>query len=444
MILRTLCIICGVVAMTASVALAEDWPQWMGPLRDGHWQEKGIVDQFPEKGLLVKWRTPIHGGYAGPAVAAGKVFVTDYIREAGDASNNPTKKSELKGTERVLCLDAATGEELWKHEYPCSYLISYPCGPRTTPTVDSDRVYTLGAEGNLLCLKTDSGEVVWSKDLKQEYHTTAPHWGFSGHPLVDGDKLICLVGGKGSVVVAFDKLTGKELWKALSTSEEAGYCPPSIIEAASKRQLIIWTPDSVNGLNPETGESYWSVPLKPDYNMSIMMPRQSGDYLFASGIGEVGALLKLSSTKPDAKIEWKGTSKNAVYCANSTPIIEGSTMYGVDCKGGQLRAIELATGKRLWETNKPTTGGDRGGHGTAFLVKNDRRYFIFSETGDLILAKLTPKHYTEVSRFHVLEPTGECFGRNVVWSHPAFAEKCLFARNDKEIVCVSLAKADNP
>ncbi len=425
---------------SVSVLPADDWPQWMGPTRDGVWHESGLVDEFPASGLSVKWRTPIHGGYAGPAVADGKVYVTDYVVERGEAKNDPGQKNELQGQERVLCLDAATGEEVWQHAYDCPYKISYACGPRTTPTVDGDRVYTLGAEGNLFCFDAAKGEVLWSKDLKQEYHTSAPHWGFSGHPLVDGDKLICLVGGEGSVVVAFNKHTGKELWKALSSSEDAGYCPPSIIEAGGTRQLIEWTPDAIHSLNPETGKEYWSKPLKPNYNMSIMMPRKSGDFLFASGIGEVGALFKLDDNKPAAKVAWTGTPKNAVYCANSTPLVDGDVMYGVDCKGGQLRAVEFATGKRIWETNLPTTGENRGGHGTAFLVKNGEKYFLFSETGDLILAKLTPKKYTEVSRFHILEPTGECFGRNVVWSHPAFAEKCCFARNDKEIVCVSLAK----
>lgn len=423
----------------ASFAAADNWPQWMGPTRDGLWHETGTLDKFPEGGLTVKWRTPIHGGYAGPAVVGGKVFVTDYVLEDGEAKNDPGKKIELRGKERVLCLDAATGQELWKHEYNCPYKISYPCGPRTTPTVDDDRVYTLGAEGNLFCLKTGTGDVVWSKDLKAEYHTAAPHWGFSGHPLIDGEKLICLVGGKGSVVVAFDKQTGKELWKAIS-AEDAGYCPPSIIEAGGTRQLIEWTPDAIYSLDPETGKEFWHQPLKPNFNMSIMMPRKSGDFLFASGIGEAGALFKLDPNKPAATVAWRGTPKNAVYCANSTPIVDGGVMYGVDCKGGQLRAVDFETGNRLWESFAPTTGERRGGHGTAFLVKNGDQYFLFSETGDLVLAKLSPEKYDEISRFHVLEPTGECFGREVVWTHPAFAEKCCFARNDKEIVCVSLAK----
>ena len=184
---------------------------------------------------------------------------------------------------------------------------------------------------------------------------------------------------------------------------------------------------------------YWSQPLKPNYGMSIMAPRKSGDLLFASGIGNVGAVLRLNADKPAADILWRGTRQTGVYCANSTPVIDNGTIYGVGCQQGQLRAVELKTGKRLWESFAPTTGKRRAGHGTAFLVKHQQQYFLFNESGDLIVARLTPAGYEERGRFHVLEPTGEAFGRQVVWSHPAFAQRCLFARNDKELVCVSLA-----
>ena len=130
-----------------------------------------------------------------------------------------------------------------------------------------------------------------------------------------------------------------------------------------------------------------------------------------------------------------------IYAANTTPVIDGDLMFGVCCRQGQLRGVDFASGKRLWETWQPVTASKRrASHGTAFLVRNGGRYFIFNEAGDLVLAKLDLQGCHEISRFHVLEPTGEAFGRNVVWSHPAFASKCMFARNDKEIVCVSLAK----
>jgi hypothetical protein len=255
-----------------------------------------------------------------------------------------------------------------------------------------------------------------------------------------GNKLICLVGGQGSVAVAFDKDSGREIWKALS-APEVGYCPPTLIEAGCKPQLLIWHPKALNSLNPETGEVYWSEPLEPQYGMSIAAPRQAGEFLFAGGIGSVAVLWRLSRDKPGVEEVWSGKPNTAVYCANSTPVIEGGVIYGSDCQVGDLRAVELASGKRLWESFEPTTGGERrASHGTAFITKNGERHFLFSETGDLIIARLSPERYEEISRAHILEPTGEALGRAVVWSHPAYANKCAFIRNDKEIVCVSLAK----
>ena len=442
-------------AAAAANVRADEWPQWMGPKRDGVWREAGVVDAIPPGGLPVRWRVAVKGGYSGPAVADGRVYLTDYDRAGGDTENDPSRRNELTGRERVLCYDAATGALLWKHEYDCPYAISYPAGPRCTPTVAAGRVYTLGAEGNLLCLDAAKGTVHWSRDFKKDFAAPTPIWGFCGPPLVDGDALICLVGGPGSVAVAFDKNTGRERWRAVSASE-SGYSPPTIIESGGVRQLLIWDADKLNSLDPATGKVHWSQPLKPSYGMSIMAPRvadtAAGKVLFASGIGRVGALYRLAADEPAASVAWRGQPKTAVYCANSTPFIDGETLYGVDCDTGMLTAVDLATGDRLWETAEPTMGGTRrGSHGTAFLVRHDPTAggggppaaggtWIFSETGDLILARLTPESYAEVGRMRLLEPTGECFGREVVWSHPAFANRCVFARNDRELICVSLAK----
>lgn len=422
----------------ADMAPGEDWPQWLGPQRDSIWRETGIVEQFPAGGPKILWRVPIAGGYAGPAVAGGRVFVHDYQAE-GDVTANPGARSDRRGKERVLCLDAKTGAKLWKHEHDENYKISYAYGPRCTPTAQEGKVYTLGAEGRLSCLDAETGNQLWSKDLTEEYQVKTPIWGFAGHPLVDGQKLICLVGGEGSVAVAFDKDSGKELWKALS-APEPGYCAPSIIEAGGTRQLLIWHPLAVNGLDPETGKVYWSVDLKPDYQMSIQIPRKLGDYLFIGGTGMQAVCLKLAQDKPAVEEVWRGDIKTGVFPVNSTPFLELGTIYGC-CTKGELRAVKLDTGERLWETLVPTTNKrpSQSGSGTAFLVKNGERFFLFSETGDLIIARLTPEKYEEISRAHLLEPTQNAFGRPVVWSHPAFANKCIFARNDKEIVCAGLA-----
>lgn len=161
-------------------------------------------------------------------------------------------------------------------------------------------------------------------------------------------------------------------------------------------------------------------------------------FLFASGIGNVGAVYELDRTRPGAKLLWRGTNKTALYAANATPLIVDGVIYGCDCNTSQFRAVELSTGKRLWETFAPTTNERRARHGTAFLVQNGDRYFLMSETGELIIAQLSAQKYDEISRTRILEPTGEAFGRPVVWSHPAFANGHIYARNDKELVAVDL------
>lgn len=429
-----------VVAVMVSPAWGDDWPQWLGPQRDSVWRESGIVTEFPEKGLPVLWRAEVGLGYSGPAVADGKVYVTDYLRETGQPTNNPGARDKLTGTERVLCFSAKDGALLWKHEYQQDYALSYPGGPRATPTVADGKVYALGAEGKFLCLDADDGEVLWSKDLVEDYNTETPIWGFSAHPLVLGDLVYTLAGTKDNVVVAFNKDTGAEVWKALS-SKSQGYCPPTLIEHAGVQQLLIWHPESLNSLNPKTGEVYWSFPIEPAYDMSVTAPRKLGNFLFVSGIGHQGVLLELDSDKPGVKEVWKGTPKTALYSCNTTPFLEAGMIYGCDCHTGELIGAKLADGTRVWKTKQPTSPDvRRPGHGTAFIVKHQARYFLFTETGDLVLAKLTAEGYEELDRFHVLEPTNEAFRRPVVWSHPAFANQCLFARNDKELVCVSLAK----
>ncbi|MHC4405795.1 MAG: PQQ-binding-like beta-propeller repeat protein [Planctomycetota bacterium] len=405
------------------------------------WREKGIVERFPVEGLKVQWRVPVALGYAGPAVADGRVYVIDYVREAGEIKNNPGGRDKLEGKERILCFDAASGTILWKHEYDRPYNISYGGGPRCTPTVADGRVYALGAEGNLWCLNVENGQVLWSVDFDRDYGAPTPLWGVAGHPLVAGDLVYCVVGGEGSVAVAFNKSTGREVWRALSAGEP-GYCPPTMIEHAGTEQLVVWHAEEVNALDPRTGLVYWTVPLKPRFGMSIATPRKLGSHLLVTGYGE-GALLKLDDSRPGAEVVWRARPKTAIFCANSTPFLEGEMIYGCDIESGALMGVRLEDGERLWQTRQPTAGGDRPQrYGTAFLVKHEDRFFLFSEQGDLILARLSPRGYDEISRFHVLEPTNATFGRPVVWSHPAFASRCVFARNDKELVCVSLAADD--
>ncbi|HEV3006171.1 MAG TPA: PQQ-binding-like beta-propeller repeat protein [Pirellulales bacterium] len=427
----------------AQTAAADDWPQWMGPARDAVWAETGVVERLPPEGPKVLWRKEVGGGYAGPAVAGGKVYLADYVKSAGDDTPNPIKRNELEGRERVVCFDAADGNVLWTQAYDCPYTISYPAGPRCTPTMHHGKVYTLGAMGNLLCLDAQKGTVLWSKDFTMDYGVKAPLWGFCGHPLIDGQQLFAIVGGEGTAAVAFDKDTGEELWRSLS-SKETGYSAPALIEAGGVRQLLIWHGEALNALNPETGELYWTFPLAPRMGMAIMVPRVDGEYLFAGAVYGTAVGLKLASDKPAVSLAWRGPANmkdSGLFPMNMTPFAEGGVVYGVD-QPGQFRAMKIDTGERLWESWLPVTGESESRPvytGTAFVVKNGGRFFLFNEKGELVIAKLSPAGYEEVSRWKALEPTSSAFGRDVVWSHPAFANRSMYARNDKELVCVSLA-----
>jgi outer membrane protein assembly factor BamB len=423
---------------------ADDWPQWRGPQRDGVWRETGVLQSLPAT-LTDRWRVPCALGYAGPAVADGKVYLFEYEKRSGEVTNNPGGRDELEGTERLRALDLATGDEVWRHEYDRPYKISYPSGPRATPTVDGDLVFIVGAEGDLRCLKTADGELVWKKSYADDYAVETPIWGHSSHPLVDGDTLFCVVGGEGSVAVAFDKQTGAEKWRAL-TAYEPGYCPPMMIEQAGERVLVIFHPVGCSALDPKTGEELWSVPLEPSYGMSIAQPVQLGNKLFVSGYGGVSVMIGLPS-EPRGKPEvlWSGTPKTSISCANSSPLAIEGVIYGVDANSGALCAVDAETGERGWEAVEPALGvGNRGRHGTAFLVRHGEsdRLWLMSETGDLVYARVSPEKYEELGRAKLLEPTGSAFGRPVLWSHPAFADQSIVARNDNEVVCVDLAEGE--
>lgn len=427
--------------LTTTPAWAADWPQWMGPNRDDVWLESGILEEFPSGGLRFLWRTPIHGGFAGPAVGGGKVFVTDYERVVGDASPEPTKRNQLQGKERVICLDAATGKQLWRHEYDCPYSIAYPAGPRCTPTVDQGRVYTLGAMGDLRCLDAASGALVWSHNLPKAYGAPVPLWGYAGHPLVYNELLICAVGNKGSAVVAFDKQTGQERWKALSANE-IGYSPPTLITAGGVRQLVIFNGEGLSSLNPDDGSRHWFEPLRTAFSMAIMAPCADGEFLFAGGHNGVSLGLKLDPARPAVTTAWQGSRTKGLSPVSGTPFVERGVAYGID-GSGLFRAIRMESGERLWSTARPVNGQDndrRGAvEGATFVTKNHDRFFIFGENGDLVIARLSPEKYDERSRTKLLDPVGVGLGRKVVWSHPAYANRCVFARNDQEIVCASLA-----
>ncbi|MBL8891337.1 MAG: PQQ-like beta-propeller repeat protein [Planctomycetaceae bacterium] len=417
-----------------NVGLADDWPQWMGPRRDNVWRESGILKKFPEGGPKVLWRTEIAGGYSGPAVANGRLFITDYVTSDNVKVDNFDRK-EFSGVERVLCLEESSGKILWQHETPVKYTVSYPAGPRCTPCVDGDRVYTLGTEGHLFCFAVADGKVLWEKDLKKTYNTKAALWGYSAHPLIDGDRLLTLAGGEGSHVVALNKMTGEEIWRA-SDAPETGYSPPTIIDYAGTRQLILLQPNAVVSLQAETGKQLWSVPYEATNGSIIMSPVMVDKYLYVAGYSNRSLLLEMDAQKPAATEVWRD-KRNVICPVNVQPFVIDDVVYGMDQKG-VLRAVRIPSGERLWESDE-TIGTRPAGSETTFLVRQEDRFVMFNELGELIIGELGPAGYVEIDRAKVIDQTNVAFGRDVVWSMPAFANRHAYIRNDKEIICVDLS-----
>lgn len=427
-----------VLSLSCSAVSADDWPQWMGPQRDNVWREDGLLEKFPAGGPKVLWSTPVAGGYSGPAVSGGRVCITDYVT-ADNVKVDNFDRREFSGTERIHCLDEATGKVLWTHEYPVKYSISYPAGPRCTPVMHEGLVYALGAEGHLFCLSTDSGKVVWSHDLKKEYSTTAPLWGYAAHPLIDGDNLLTLAGGEGTHIVALNRLTGQEVWRSTSSGAQGqGYCPPTIINHGGARQLIMYKPDAVVSLDPATGKQYWSLPYEASNGSIIMSPVLSGNYLYAAGYSNKSLMMELDPARPAAREVWRDKS-NIICPVNVQPFLDKEVLYGFDQKG-VLRALTIPDGKRLWETSD-AIGKRPAGSETAFIVRQGSRYVLFNELGELLLAELTAEGYREIDRAKVIEPSNFAFGREVVWSMPAFANRHVYLRNDNQIICVDFAAA---
>ena len=444
-----LCTLTLVTGVLASMTLhANDWPEWRGAGRQAVWTEDGIVERFPTGGLKTTWSTPVNGGFSGPAVADGRVFVIDFefLQET----------RVMDGTERVLALDEMTGEILWTHEWPTEYRnlqLSYATGPRATPTVDGDYVYVAGGAGMLLCLEVETGEVVWQRDTVAEYDTTVPVWGTSSSPLVDGDLAITVVGGEpDALVVAFNKRTGDEVWRAIDVVSEMGYAQPVIIQAGGVRQLIVWHPTAVSSLNPETGEVYWEEPWEAPSAITVATPVRSENYLLFSQFYGGSLMLRLDNDRPEATQIWRISGAGempdqteSLHSLITTPILEGDFIYGVDSYG-ELRGLDAMTGNRLWVSDQMTA---QRRWGTAFMVRHGDRYFVNNDDGDLIIAQFTPEGYVELDRTKLIEPTSRAgYGprrfedRAVNWTQPAYANRHIITRNDNEIIRVSLDAND--
>lgn len=412
--------------LTGGVAAvdAEDWPNWRGVRHDGTWKAPPLPDAFPAGGLKTVWKVEIGGGYAGVAVADGRVFTMD-------------RRTAPTEVERVLCLDAASGKTVWTHEYPVAYAgLDYGNGPRSTPTVHDGRVYTLGAVGAVRCLEAATGRLLWSKDLPRDDEGRRDSWwGYAASPLIQGD--LCLIharAGPEACLVAYDRRDGREVWRSLPGP--AGYCTPYLVDAPSGRQLVVWNPEHIRGVDPRNGRPLWSVPYKVTYGVSIAGPIYHDGVVFITGYWHGSKAIRLGPEPTDAALIWE--DNRALRGLMAQPLLCDGRAYSIDKQFG-LTCFEVATGRKLWDDGHALTPKGRNPHASLIRLHGTERALALNSIGELVMFRLDPAGYRELSRARVLD--------GKVWSHPAFADRFLFAHTDgaerptatgNTLVCVEL------
>ena len=434
--------VAAVVPSCSPMCEAADWTQWSGNDRKGNWTEDGILTSFPKSGLKPQWSVKIGSGYSGPVIAKGRIYVADYL---------PKKESKtLEAIERLVCLDENTGDILWKHEWETHYrrqLQSYATGPRACPLVDGDRVFAIGATGRVLCLDAASGAMIWEYDALESFGAKVPVFGVSAGPIAYHDSVIFPCGGSDGLLRAFEKSTGKPLWKALPASHDLPYSSPELFEIDGVDQLVQWSKEHLTALNPGNGEVLWQIPFSAQSNMAIGRPVQIGNRILVSGFYD-GSML-VEATASGAKMVWKnggeGEKPNqtaSLHAVITTPVVEDDHFYGT-CSYGELRGLTLKDGERVWENLEFTR---QGRWGSMFWVKNGDRYFVNNDLGELLIMQFTPGGPKVIDRTQLIKPDTQCgYGPRrfadalVNWVHPAYANRHVVIRNDHEILRVSLA-----
>ncbi|MHC4878148.1 MAG: PQQ-binding-like beta-propeller repeat protein [Planctomycetota bacterium] len=408
---------------------ASDWPQWRGPNGDGTWVgAPQLKESWPNDGLPVVWRAEIGGGYAGVTVADGRVYLFDrkVERGPGDAANGKPLGPIVSERERLLCLDAGTGRELWQFSYPETYGdLDYGNGPRAAPTIAGKSVLTIGALGKLHCLRIADGSVEWSVDLVKDYQGRPPTWGYAASPLVRGDSVIVIGGGKDDrSVLALEKSSGKLQWSSLS--DKAGYTWPVAVEREGHTQLVCWTPSHVRGIDARDGKPLWEYPYEITYGVSIATPIVHDGIVLVCGYWHGSRAIQLGAQPTDARLKWE--ENRYLRGLMSQPLYRDGYVYLLDKQYG-LTCFELATGKKVWDDENTLTPRGRNPQASLVWLGDEDRIIALNAEGELVLAHINPDGYSEIARAKIIDHT---------WAHPAYSGNRVFARSDSELVCVEL------
>lgn len=381
------------------------WTDYRGANRDGRYDESRILTNWPQGGLKAIWRQPIGAGYASFVAADGHAFTIE----------------QRRSKEVVAAYDIATGLEVWTHTYDADFREAMGGdGPRATPTWHEGMIYSLGATGELRCLDAKTGRAIWGKNILSENGAENLQWGVSGSPLIVDDKVIVLPGGRGGKsVVAYNKLTGRVIWKSLD--DRQAYVSPMLVTLAGRRQIIVETSTRVVGLAVEDGSLLWEYRWATDMGINCSQPIVVGpNRLFlSSGYGKGAALVEVTAGNGglSARSVWENTSMKNKF--NSSVFFEGH-IYGLD--EGILTCVDVETGARKWKEG-------RYGYGQMLLA--DGHLIILSEQGELSLVRATTEKFSEVARFAAIE--------GKTWNYPAIVAGKLLVRNANEMACFNIS-----
>jgi outer membrane protein assembly factor BamB len=378
-----------------------DWPQWRGPNRDGISKETGLLKQWPSAGPQLVWKAQGAGrGYSSLAVAKGRLFTMG-----------------LRGDrEYVVAFDVATGKEVWATAYGKAFHNDRGDGPRGTPTVDGENVYALGGNGDLACLETGAGRVVWTINILEKFGGENPNWGISESPLVVGEKVLVNAGGRGASIVALNKKDGSLIWK--SQSDPAGYSSGIPVQMGNTTQVVFFTQQRAVGLDLKDGKLLWDYPRAANRVANVATPVVRGNRVFISSDYGTGA--GLVEIKADGKAQEVYFTKE-MRNHHSSSILIGDYLYGFS--SGILTAMRFDTGEVAWRDRSVGKGS---------LVYADGNLYALSENGVVGLIEATPAAYHEKGRFRIPQdslPT---------WTHPVIAGGRLYLRDQDTIYAYDL------
>lgn len=389
---------------------SSDWPSFLGPAHNGISRETGLLKEWPAGGPPVIWSRSVGVSYSAPVIARGKLVF--FHRQDGQ--------------EIIECVDPEDGSQThWRHAYKTNYRdrYRYNGGPRSTPTIHGNRVYTYGAEGMATCLDFETGDLVWQRQVNKEFGVRQGFFGVATSPVIEGNLLLLNVGGPGGAgVVAFNKETGETVWKA--SDQKASYSTPIVATVHGERLAIFYTAGGLLVLEPETGAERFRYPFRSRARSSALAatPVLVGDVVFLSATYRVGAVaLKL---EPSGLVEvWK--DENAMQNHWATSIYHEGYLYGMDGRherGSNFRCIEFMTGKVMWSADE--------GLGRASFIMADGHFITMGEIGDLALIEVSPERYIEKARVRVL--------KSPAWIPPVLSHGLLYVRNEHVLACRDL------